>query len=394
MHTEDDYEYWEEECDETYLDRDEIFEIQEDYKRKQFIDHIIGPTVSTIVHVILILLLIFFLVFPNKTREEEQAVDIIPEEVVEIEEPEEVKEIVEPEEVTEDKVALDTNISKVNAESESEAIEEVEDVLSETDDNLESNDISDIKNLDTLLKSSTLKGGSKFGGKFGAKLFGVKSKGRNFVFIIDYSASMKQDQLTVMKAELTKTLKEFNPKANIAMIFFSGPAWVAGVDPKQEAKKWDGKGAGWWKPKKGYNPPTPKWLKAEGATKRELAYHVQNTPVTFGTVWENPFKLAYQMYPKPDVIYFMTDGASKNPIETLKLVEQNKSTQVFTFAYGIPNEKASEPLKAIAEMTKGKFKIYTKEAIKDMAAKASQVEDEEIVEIKDKEAEDLDINID
>ena len=93
------------------------------------------------------------------------------------------------------------------------------------------------------------------------------------------------------------------------------------------------------------------------------------TPVSFGTDWRNPFNMAYTMNPRPQVIFFMTDGSTRNPNETVEKVKKNRTIQVNSIAFGIPNEKAEEPMKEMAKATKGPFKSYSKQQIAKMAAK-------------------------
>jgi len=204
-----------------------------------------------------------------------------------------------------------------------------------------------------------------------ASFFGMKAKGNRFAFLIDYSASMKPDQLKVMKRELIKTLATFNSNVQVSLIFFSGPSFIAGTDPKKAATNWDspGRDAHNFLPKKGWKPPVPKWLACTKSTKSRLQKHIMETPVSFGTDWRNPFNMAYTMNPRPQVIFFMTDGSTRNPHETVEKVKKNRTIQVNSIAFGIPNEKAEEPMKEMAKATKGTFKSYSRQQIAKMAAK-------------------------
>ena len=204
-----------------------------------------------------------------------------------------------------------------------------------------------------------------------ASFFGMQAKGNRFAFIIDYSASMSQTQLTVMKRELIKTLNAFTGGVQVSLIFFSGPAFIAGTDPNQAKKHWDnpGRQASNFVPKKGWRPPVPKWLACTSGTKDRLGKHIKGTRITFGTDWRNPFRMAYSMRPYPHVIYFMTDGAVGNPPLTVEMVKRNRAIQVNSIAFGISGPKAEKPMKEMAKLTGGTFKSYSKQQIAKMAAK-------------------------
>ena len=229
--------------------------------------------------------------------------------------------------------------------------------------------VADIGNVGAAMGNLDL--GLDMGAMKMVGFLGTKAKGNRFVFIIDYSASMKADQLKVMKQELTKTLSTFTGSVQVSLIFFSGPAFLAGEDPKKAAENWEspGRDAHNFLPKKGWKPPVPKWIACTSATKAKLTKYIYDTPVSFGTDWRNPFRMAYSMNPRPQVIFFMTDGATRNPQETVDMVKKNRTIQVNPIAFGIPNEKAEAPMQEMAKMTKGTFKSYSRPEIEKMAAK-------------------------
>ena len=97
--------------------------------------------------------------------------------------------------------------------------------------------VADIGNVGAAMGNLDL--GLDMGAMKMVGFLGTKAKGNRFVFIIDYSASMKADQLKVMKQELTKTLSTFTGSVQVSLIFFSGPAFLAGEDPKKAAENAD-----------------------------------------------------------------------------------------------------------------------------------------------------------
>ena len=200
---------------------------------------------------------------------------------------------------------------------------------------------------------------------FASNFMGIKSKANKILFIIDYSASMNgRDK--VMRSELCKAIEKLPAVGSVSVIFFSGPTWVAGEDAKALHKNWSGSNNGGWKPNDGYNPVRPKWLPVTPSIKKKLTKAVQDTPLTFGTVWDNSFEWAFYMNPKPDVIYFMTDGNSNKSFQGIDLIKQKKGkTKIYTIGYGAP-AGAKLPLEEIAAMTGGKSKFVDMDEIRMM----------------------------
>ena len=198
---------------------------------------------------------------------------------------------------------------------------------------------------------------------FASNFMGIKSKANKILFIIDYSASMNgRDK--VMRSELSKAIEKLPAVGSVSVIFFSGPTWVAGEDAKALHKNWTGSNNGGWKPNDGYNPVKPKWLPVTPSIKKRLIKAVYDTPLTFGTVWDNSFEWAFYMNPKPDVIYFMTDGNSNKNFQGLDIIKQKKGkTKIYTIGYGAP-AGAKVPLEEIAAMTGGKSKFVEMDAIR------------------------------
>lgn len=198
---------------------------------------------------------------------------------------------------------------------------------------------------------------------FASNFMGIKSKANKILFIIDYSASMKgRDK--VMRSELTKAIEKLPAVGSVSVIFFSGPTWVAGEDASALHKNWSGSNNGGWKPNEGYNPVRPKWLPVTPSVKKKLATAVRETPLTFGTVWDNSFEWAFYMNPKPDVIYFMTDGNANKNFQGIDLIKQKKGkTKIYTIGYGAP-AGAKLPLEEIAAMTGGKSKFVDMDEIR------------------------------
>ena len=203
---------------------------------------------------------------------------------------------------------------------------------------------------------------------FASNFMGVKSQANKILFIIDYSASMKgRDK--VMRYELCKAIDKLPAVGSVSVLFFSGPTWIAGQDANVLHKNWEGTNGSGWKPKEGHIPERPKWLPVTPSNKKMLHEAVLSTPLTFGTVWDNSFEWAFYMNPKPDVIYFMTDGNANKSLQGMDIIKSKKGkTKIYTIGYGAPSG-AKQPLEEIAAMTGGKSKFVEMEQIRLMEQK-------------------------
>ena len=72
------------------------------------------------------------------------------------------------------------------------------------------------------------------------------------------------------------------------------------------------------------------------------------------------------MNPKPDVIYFMTDGNANGRFKGMDIIKSKKGrTKIYTIGYGAP-QGAKQPLEEIAAMSGGKSKFVDMEKIREM----------------------------
>jgi hypothetical protein len=177
-----------------------------------------------------------------------------------------------------------------------------------------------------------------------------------------------------MRKELTKSIKQLKAPMQYQIIFFSAPAWVAGSEVRMRYKdgettitdetgsyEWKGppekiKG---WKPK-GKKQPVP-WLDFSAKTRRDSIDHIENQKLIIGTDWLPPLEMALEMEPPPQIIFFMTDGASGNSKEFLsdiRRLARRKKTVINTIALMEP--KAVDNLIYLAKETKGQFTIVDK----------------------------------
>lgn len=196
-----------------------------------------------------------------------------------------------------------------------------------------------------------------------SSFFGVKSKGNRIAFLVDYSKSMKGGRDAMMRKELAESLKTLDRNAEVVVLFFSGPLWIAGEDAKEEEKKWEKTAAGNhdYGLKKGKKLGRIKWLPIQSHRKK-LLDAVEETPLTGGTDWRNPFNTAFDLSPLPDVIFFMTDGSVDHADEVVKTLKRKNhdpnsgknKVVINTIALGEP--RAAKALEQIAKDSGGGFR--------------------------------------
>lgn len=208
--------------------------------------------------------------------------------------------------------------------------------------------------------------GADFGG--GATFFGQKVSARNIAFVIDYSRSMNGERDKLMRAELKKSLGSLTNGTRFSLIFFAGPVWqggdkVAGATKGNRNAMVIAQDGGKY-PWKGGNPSKKpvqkmKWTETTAASVREAKKIVDNTPLLYGTIWDWPLEMALDMEPKPDVIYFMTDGtAGANTIKVAKSVgSKAKSLNIKINCVAMMQPSAHDGLDELAKRTGGQFTV-------------------------------------
>ncbi len=206
-----------------------------------------------------------------------------------------------------------------------------------------------------------------FGSGGGTTFFGQTVAADRVAYVIDYSASMKaQNREKLMRKELHESLEKMYPGTKLGMIFFSGPAWVAGgkVQSKGIIKSQDGKTYK-WKNGGGHNvwdhdgdkEPVP-WFDITDPEVRRLQKIVKTTPLSGGTVWDNPLNMALDMNPPPQTIYFMTDGSARGSQEWVKEISKRaKKMKVTINCVAMMVPKAIEDLKDLSKSTGGQLTI-------------------------------------
>ena len=168
-------EYWDEFDGKSCYSEEELREIREAYYKKRLIESLIGPVISCIFHILLIITLAILIT--DEYKEPAAEIEVVMEEIeeIEIEEPPPIEEP-EPQEIEETDTTnpVLTTMTVENVETEDEAIEDTSDDAPSTDDNMANEAVSDVVISPSAFASPSVFGGrsasgrassvSKFGG--------------------------------------------------------------------------------------------------------------------------------------------------------------------------------------------------------------------------------------
>ncbi|MGJ8656880.1 MAG: vWA domain-containing protein [Akkermansiaceae bacterium] len=203
--------------------------------------------------------------------------------------------------------------------------------------------------------------GSGSGGG-GVSFFKQSVKAERIAYVIDYSASMRGKKFELMKKELAKSVRDLPDTVDYQLIFFAGPAWVAGDEihggGKGQAASFtrDGKKYA-WKGKGSAGVPPAEWIRSDKEQRKKSLKIIKDTPMIYGTKWDRPIEYALEMNPQPDIIFFMTDGtAGKNTEDIAKQIGRDaKKKGVIINCIALMEPKAKDAMADIAKRTGGIF---------------------------------------
>lgn len=135
-------------------------------------------------------------------------------------------------------------------------------------------------------------GGGAFGG--GASFFGVEAQGNRFAFILDISGSMANDRLDRLKQEVERSLNLLHENAYLSVVLYNSEA-----DPLTGER----------------------WRAATLNQKKDILKRLNSREAVGGTNPMSSFELIFELTPKPDAIYLMTDGLFEgDPIEVAQTI--------------------------------------------------------------------------
>lgn len=173
-------------------------------------------------------------------------------------------------------------------------------------------------------------GGPGGAGGGGTSFFGVEARGDRFAFIVDISGSMLGDRIADLKSQLKSSIMELSETSTFIIITFSTGSAVLGdkVEWTEATTR-----------KKGWALEAISGLNADG-----------------NTIPLDAFKLLQGIRPRPDAIFFMTDGGF-DPSLIAWLEKNNVGPRVKIHCICFEDNQGEEVMKEIAKRSHGTYKF-------------------------------------
>lgn len=191
----------------------------------------------------------------------------------------------------------------------------------------------DIGDLSANLGAGDITGGSELGvggaGGGAASFFGVEARGTRFAYIVDVSGSMGVGgKIEALKRELGKSITALTENAMFAIALYSTDAAILGGRHEWMEASDNGKG---------FARRAITQIQANGSTNPAPA-----------------FRLVFGLRPKPDAIYFMTDGEFSQDV-ALEIARLNADYRVPIHCIAFVSRDSEALMKQIAADSGGTY---------------------------------------
>ena len=185
-------------------------------------------------------------------------------------------------------------------------------------------------------------------GEATVRFFGLGGKGTKFMYVLDRSTSMEGAPIRAAKAELTRSLESLDERHQFNIIFYSGD---------RTGQLWE---------------PGRKLVYATESNKQRAARHIATITPDGGTRHYEP--LLEAIAHRPDVIFFLTDGESKDDLTPVQLSEIEKRNNapgrrgsqinVIQFGRGGLTDSPSRSLQQLAEQNFGEYLYFNVQGLR------------------------------
>lgn len=172
------------------------------------------------------------------------------------------------------------------------------------------------------------------GGGGAASFFGVEARGTRFAYIVDISGSMapppgeKKGRINVLQNELAKSLNALAENAAYIVIMYNDRTFPLGGEVK--------------------------WTEASDRAKRRSREFIDQIIASGGTQPVEGFSIVMKLRPKPDAIYFMTDGEFPEIYrEQIRMLNGTFRIPIHCIVFG--TEGAAVTMKGIAADSGGTY---------------------------------------
>lgn len=169
------------------------------------------------------------------------------------------------------------------------------------------------------------------GGGGGAKFFGVEAAGTRFAYVVDVSGSMQGAKINALKIELIESIDSLLEHMQFFVTPYSSDAMILGNKEK--------------------------WTVASDGGKKWAKDLIKDLPSYGGTNPVPAFQKAFDLKPRPEAIYFMTDGLFAEDVVQLvaNMNKRGKRVAIHCIAFDIQDQAVEQMMRKIATDSGGQF---------------------------------------
>lgn len=162
-----------------------------------------------------------------------------------------------------------------------------------------------------------------------ASFFGVEARGTRFAYIVDVSGSMAVNgKIDLLRRELGKSIDALIENAEFYVVLYNGDASPLGGRQR--------------------------WIEASPAGKSWARAALAQIDAGGGTEPMPGFELVFSRRPRPDAIYFMTDGEFDDDV-AVEVMKLNSRTRIPIHCITFVNRDAEELMRRIATHSGGSY---------------------------------------
>lgn len=162
----------------------------------------------------------------------------------------------------------------------------------------------------------------------GARFFGVEAQGNRFAYVVDVSTSMEGPRIASLRQELRQSVERLLDSSQFIVCLFSTDASLLG-----------GRGT---------------WTDASAAGKKWGASQIDLINANGGTNPLPGFKIIFGTRPRPDAIYFMTDGEfDPRVVDEIAVMNRQLRIPIHCICFG--SEDGEKLMRQIARQSKGTY---------------------------------------
>lgn len=166
----------------------------------------------------------------------------------------------------------------------------------------------------------------------GASFFGAEAVGSRFAYIVDVSGSMTGSRLNALQEQLTSSIEGLMEHASYIIVLFSNEPRVVGGRTE--------------------------WTSAKEKNKRATVLEIRALSAGGGTMPLPAFEEVFTLQPRPDAIFFMTDGEFQQEERVIGRIGQlngtgRSRTPIHTIAFG--SQVSERAMQRIAKLSGGSY---------------------------------------